>query len=76
MATSKYVRASLELPFARLAFAEETKEAIGVSGGMSDGERARMYGKVRTVAPSARAGNGVSIIETSNGQRRGGGSQT
>ena len=37
---SKYVRASFELPWAKLVLARETSEEMGVSAGMSEGESA------------------------------------
>lgn len=62
MAASKYVRASLALPLARWPLAEATREAMGVSGGISEGERAEQKGRVRRVAPQANGDNRVIIL--------------
>ena len=62
MAASKYVRASLELPFARLDLAEDTREAMGVSEGISEGERQKARGAERRTAPRARLVNRVIMV--------------
>ena len=56
------MRASFALPFARFALAEATKEAIGVSGGISEGEMAEQKWTVRNVAPQASDTNRVIIL--------------
>ena len=63
MATSKYVRASFALPFAKFAFAEETRWEMGVSEGISDGEMAMERGNETREAPRAREENRVIMME-------------
>ena len=62
MATSKYVSASLAFPWARFDFAEEIKEAIGVSEGISEGDMQRAKGEVSRTAPRAIGKNRVIIV--------------
>lgn len=51
MATSKYIRASAALPWARLDLADETRDAMGVSEGISEGDRHEAkYGQANSTA--------------------------
>ena len=69
MATSKYVSASLELPLARWDFAEETRDEMGVSEWMSEGERQYERGAaavmMRRRAPRARNDSRIIIVSES-----------
>lgn len=69
MAASKYVRASLKLPAARRELADETRDATGMSEGMSEAERARAsWGEVKNVAVTAREVSRMIIVERSAGE--------
>ena len=57
------MRASLALPCARFDLAEETSEAMGVSDGISEGERQKARGMDRRAAPKARFDNRVIIVK-------------
>lgn len=62
MATSKYTKASAALPWARLVLADETRDAIGVSDGISEGERHEAKGEARRTAPRAAVANLVIMM--------------
>ena len=57
------MRASLALPCARFDLADETSEAMGVSDGISEGERQKARGKDRRAAPKAMFDNRVIIVQ-------------
>lgn len=53
----------MALPLARCALAEVTREAIGVSGGISKGERAEEKGRVRRAAAQVSDDNRTIMVE-------------
>lgn len=60
------MRASLALPLARLDFADEIRDEMGVSDGMSEGEMQRLAGRdERRLAKSASDGDRIIIFSAS-----------